>query len=1058
MKIKNSLLVFLIFLFVQNVFCEETMNLQNEEIRIEQIQIEKIELEQVESKKNKSKINEDFSLFEIDKLIRATEYDKALKQLKIYIEKNPLKFDLAQSRIKKIMKARQNYSELANRLIQLIQTDPGNDKEIYEITTTLESFEKNPSDENLKFIADLKKSAEFNYFRSMFMQIQEEAALLAKQGQYTEAVTKIKDGFWLYKEEFYTKWQNDQNIIAQVNEILKNIDNLLYQFCDNGFQKKLTDSVDSFVKSVSYGNYENSLEKFNESVVYFNKLQTLIAGFIEAENQLQGIFENLQKIDNDTSDASFIPFVSRFITGLSSVERSGILGALETQWQININKMTVALAQNTSELYKDYSMSFNKSVFKNKSVINSEKSKRERNVIKNNYNLVEKIYNLDLTVYGKFERYNGSVVAVDYSSAKYLVLLSQNIYDLCLKAEKIDINEKFDKPNLIISKIAEINNAVGVKSELQLENKDEFIQYKNNNLTEWNYLTEKYNEYIEELFATSQELSLSGWNALKKSYQEECIKLYSQITEKMQVANYINNGFVESISYENQNKYIKNAEQIFADYSVKNQKVVEADVLYNYPDICLAVFGVIQNNIEENIAKLQTNQTGVQNDFEVYGAQNATTEINNVISIILEDFSKTTANLNEQKSILQKLLAQNEQKIIQAQLAQNEADMRFTEAQNALKSEKFEIARQKLQDALSKYDESLSIQNNALLRNQCDEKLFALGNEIARQENQIVVVEVRQLKNDARDAYFNGRFEDAEKYLTQAKNRWEITNVDPDEEIENLMNLINNAILMHTGREVLPSDPLYPEMSQLLNIAYQYYDEGYIENKKGNTAKSTELLNLAIEKLQSIQIAYPIHQEAALLTLKINKLKDPNKFESEFEQKIKTAKAMCKNKSTQKEGYTNLLDYYAMEPNYKGLKDLIYQVEIDIGIRQKKVENTELKRSQNIVAEAKKLFDKAGDDQDKLKKALDKINQAIRLNPDNKDATALKDKITTKIGGTTSAVLSTEDERLYQMAVKKLQQNDVIGANAITMQLLKKKQNMSSKKIRDLKNKIDARL
>ena len=75
-----------------------------------------------------------------------------------------------------------------------------------------------------------------------------------------------------------------------------------------------------------------------------------------------------------------------------------------------------------------------------------------------------------------------------------------------------------------------------------------------------------------------------------------------------------------------------------------------------------------------------------------------------------------------------------------------------------------------------------------------------------------------------------------------------------------------------------------------------------------------------------------------------------------------------------------------------------------------------------------------------MKKALDKINQAIRLNPDNKDATALKDKITTKIGGTTSTVLSTEDERMYQLAVKKLQQNDIIGANAITMQLLKKKQ------------------
>ena len=33
-----------------------------------------------------------------------------------------------------------------------------------------------------------------------------------------------------------------------------------------------------------------------------------------------------------------------------------------------------------------------------------------------------------------------------------------------------------------------------------------------------------------------------------------------------------------------------------------------------------------------------------------------------------------------------------------------------------------------------------------------------------------------------------------------------------------------------------------------------------------------------------------------------------------------------------------------------------------------------------------------------------------------------------------------------------------IGANALAMQLLKKKQNGSLKKIKDLKNKIDARL
>ena len=55
---------------------------------------------------------DDISLFEIDRLIRKTEYDEALRQLNLYIEKNPEKFDNAQTRIKRIMNARNQYSIL----------------------------------------------------------------------------------------------------------------------------------------------------------------------------------------------------------------------------------------------------------------------------------------------------------------------------------------------------------------------------------------------------------------------------------------------------------------------------------------------------------------------------------------------------------------------------------------------------------------------------------------------------------------------------------------------------------------------------------------------------------------------------------------------------------------------------------------------------------------------------------------------------------------------------------------------------------------------------------
>ena len=107
--------------------------------------------------------------------------------------------------------------------------------------------------------------------------------------------------------------------------------------------------------------------------------------------------------------------------------------------------------------------------------------------------------------------------------------------------------------------------------------------------------------------------------------------------------------------------------------------------------------------------------------------------------------------------------------------------------------------------------------------------------------------------------------------------------------------------------------------------------------------------------------------------------------------------------------------------------------------------------------EAKKIYSTAGDDEKKLKQALAKVDESLSLVMDNEQAVKLKDEITTKIGGTVITVLSTEDERLYQLAVQRLQANNVIEANIILEKILKKKGNASLQKIKDLKNKIEAR-
>lgn len=1001
--------------------------------------------------RKKIQTEDELSLFQIDQLIRSTEYDEALRQLKVYIENNPLKFDLAQQRIKKIMNARKSYSELAEKLIELITNDPGNNKEIYEITSRLEQFEKYPSDENLKFIADLKKSAEFNYFRSLFLELQESSAALVAQKKYVEAAGKAKEGFWLYRDNFYEEWAEHPEITQKVDEQLERVEKVYSAYIDNNYQKKLNESLNLFIKAMDNDNYVEAEERYSQCVNNYSQIAQSIKVFVDVSQELNEVFEETKILNPDLSDASFLPFVTRFINGAPGVENSGIRGALEGQWDHLIVSMDSAVLKNIDRHYNQYSDSFGNSVFSNSDVILNQNNQKEIQNIANAADISGKIVDLDNQVHSE------SIVKNSHTEDIYINQLSLKMNDLIRTGVQLKRDELFNDPENIMKEIAGISGITGNKSQYDLAEYGWYKDYTSAELTKWDEFGVKYKNFVDELFDVSLKLSLIGWSELETYYAEKNDDYIRKSDEKLLLVEKMEGGFDEVLESQIHKDFLKSPEQAF-DYVQANQNEKTGDITYFYPDICYIAADNLYKQINDSISAINQMEKSLLANYNSYEDFKSREDIGEVISRTVDGFKNTIEAMKKYADVLSALKERNQTRMVNSQLARNEADFRYSEAQQALKKDQFDIARRKLQESLSKYDEALSLQNDYDFRLECDEKLMVLGNQITKAENEIVVKEVRVLKNQAKDAYFNGRFEDAEKLLSQAKNRWAVTNVEEDEEINNLMNYVNNAISMQTGREILPSAPLYPEMSQLLNIAYQYFDEG---SKKINSGKRTEGeadLDLALENLQKLQFVYPINQEASILTLKINRLKDPKKFAEEFDQKIQTARVMCRNKETQQTGYANLKDYQALDPKYKGLSDLIYQVEIEIGIRQKKVENNDIQKAKNLVKDGQNLFNKAGNDVAKLRNALDKVNQAIKLNPDNVEAQNLKDRITTKIGGNTITVLSTEDESLYQIAVKKLQNNDIIGANVIANQLLSKPQNGSIKKVKELKNKIDARL
>ena len=1002
----------------------------------------------------KSQEKDDLSLFEIDRLIRKTEYDEALRQINIYIEKNPEKFDSAQSRVKRIMHARNQYSILAEKLIKLIQTDPGNNKEIYEITAQLEKFERHPSDQNLQFIADLKKSAEFNYFRAQFLEIQTETAELSGRGEYIAAVEKAKSGFWLYRDNFYEQWEENPEITGAVDKTLADLDARLNAFEEKNYLPRFNSVINEFIKAVRAEQYDAALARLSEVEDSFRSYNKLRQGIIAAGTSLQSQFAEVQKLDSDSTDASFLPFMFRFVFGVDSVPGSGILGAVDAQWNDAVGTMNDEVYAVLMKKYGAYETALNQTLVTNVSLYCS----LDRRVLD--------IYKIAETENHPLANpYEGNYAACDYvqnltQGALRLSNVRNEILQITESQQKDIAQIKSEEGGGadIIKRLFDSNDKVtalaGIKDEQHITN----YAWAVGSREDFDGLSQLYEATLDDIFEKAAASLTGSWTEITDYYSKDSSRVYASALAYYNCADKYREGFFTKIPQNILTEINRDVSK-----SLTYQDTFNADpeldfgIVYSYPDISYSISQYTRTVAERGISTLGGYRNLLLDNFNSHPQQKENVEIQTLVqeaqTSIEAERQKLLQLITDSQS--QAVLAQR--KMTASQLAKNEADLRYTEAQNALRREDFDTARKKLQDALTKYDEALMNQNDETLRAQTDSKLQSLGESIAKAENEFVVREVRDLKTKAKDAYFNGRFDDAEKYLNQAKIRWAVTNVDEDEEISNLLNFVNTAISMKTGREILPSAPQYPEMSQLLNIAYQYFDEGSRKIGEGNRAGGEADLALALDSIQKLQYVYPLNQEASILTLRINRLLDPQKFNEEFAQKIEMAKMMCQSKDTRQEGYANLLDYYELNPDDKGLKDLIYQVEIDIGIRQKPVSNTGASRAKKLVADAQKIYNSAGNDTAKLQNALSKVDEALALVSDNKEAITLKDKITTKIGGNTSTVLSTEDEQLYQLAIQRLQNNNVVGANAIVEQLLKKPANANSQKIKDLKNKIEAR-
>ena len=962
--------------------------------------------------------NPEVGLPKVDRLIKEKNYNQAILELANYMTENPDDFDGAQRRLKRIIDLRVSYNNKALELLLVLANEPTNDQKKLDMITYMESLEKNPNQATSNFILDTKSAAQFTYYRAKFDEIMQQGDTFIDQGKYIEAARKFSEGFVFYKQEFDDA--TDPSLVTQVNASLGNLTNLVNTFSE--IQNTFPAAVKAYNEAVSAGNaalVESSYVNLASELVRYSTIRNQIAtnGWFFSDN-----FAVIQKQNNLATENSFLPFAFRFTLGRTTAGRfEGILGALDAQWNLALEAIEKNHDTTLSRLWVS-GFEF----LKNGDTVSGLASLDIARRITATGNTLENSLSQFTYRSDTFGKRDFSTVALRYSHTVDLLAIT------------LSLGKRYGD-YLTIDKSITAYSGERASHDVIRKNTSPVVSTYKTNIADLDLLS------LDIKTQTARASAIAELSPYSLEFRTWYAKFDSTVTaSKLAV-------------------YVK-----LAGYQADSSDILVDETTASYKKALSLLSGIprtdstlVEYYPSESIVAFNELRSGIASDRASILA--IIDVLSKVPAVILNDasYSSGIARLRSGVTALDRLntdaasgIAKANARVLQANLAKQESDLRYSQAQSALKKNDFQTARDNLQRSRDKINQSLDFQFDAVLRARSDTNLENLGTEITRIENEAVVKEVRTLISSGKNMYYLGNVDQAEQVFIQAKTRWAVTNIELNPEVTNWLEIINTALSMKTGRTIPVSAPLYPQMSQILNTANQLYNDGKALMLAGKRTASVASLTEAKAQLQQLQLVYPLNQDAGLLTLKIDQLIDPFAFTSFFKQKVDTIRA---NYKTDKQtSYSDLLDLYQLNPAYPGIKALVNEVEIYLGIQIPPPDPKALARSAELTKSAQKIYD--ANTRSQFQVALDQLEEAIKLNPNNQTAIALKDRVQTASGGQSVAVLSADDESKYQQAVAELQKGNKITASALVEQLLLNPKSKNSSKILDLKKRIDSQL
>jgi len=970
----------------------------------------------------------DSDLARADELIKTKHHDEAILILTDYARRGPENFEQAQERLRKIYKIRDEFNRTADELIKTITDDPGNNAKIIALSNKLHTLERDDSPLLVNFVSKTREIALFNLNRNKLRSILLRGRALLDKGDSVAAIQVYTESMEIMREEFFAA-NYGEGINNDVRRETERVNATFQAFRDASAQlSTISAEMVRYINAGDMARINETTTRLTPAMDRFIALKQNLFITLNTFDRVLGIIRTREPEMIDRNHLSFFTLGIRGRTGENMQE--GMLGAFETQWSNTIGNVVKAIAQvvetgNTASL----------TAFKagNYAAVTTTLSRTDGYI-----NLSPLYFNkrrelADPTRPQTTSMYGSTVLNEDIAGfLEIRALIEAN--NALLQAGNIAVRQNFDRTTLTRWQSGNLSSGLALSSEYQTRNN---ITSAQRQLHEIIQRVNQINTDINRYHATAHiPKAVEAIEALNNTYITEehlSAQRYFTIAQRS----------LSTVIPDRKTALEKGRNFLNGERRTISEGIV---VNYYYPTEALQELSTLLIELNRDLV---TGNTGLGiNVSEQKGIENPET-------VRLKAGLQTTVNeLNELLAQCTALTDNARSRSSQAQALRADGERLLSEARAAYQRQDFDTARQRIETADRRFNESLAIQESASLRQMRDTQLVSLGQAIAVSENEAILAEVRNLVNEARSSYFAGNFQQAETRLVRAGTRWRITNNEPNEEIVYWQSLVRTALQGTSARIIPPTAPLYPEMSQLLNQAKLNYEEGVrlinAGQRQQGIAKFDETKRLTME----VKLMFPINQEAGMLDLRIEQFLDPRAFNAAFEQRLRNAIARTKQRSL--EAYAELQNLAEINPGYSGIRAIITQAEIDIGIRPPPPNPADLARSNELTAAARRILD--GNQTEQYNVAIRQLDEAIRLNPQNMEAPRIRDMINSRGNQPSSNVLSSADEATYQQAMRELQAGNNLVAFALVERLMGNPQNRAVPKLVALQQRINSLL